>query len=149
MVLGHNPLKSFMEIAQNLHGVPKIIVSDKDSIFIGNFWTELFSCLGTQLAHISSYHPQFDEKIEIVNKFLEGYLHCFSFDKPTQWVKWLPLSEWWHNTSVHTSSKMSPFLAVYGYQPPSITSPLKWTTMLKILVPQLVNNRFRPPIDIH
>jgi hypothetical protein len=44
---------TFMETIQNLHGVPKIIVSDIDPIFTINFWTELFSCLGTQLAHIA------------------------------------------------------------------------------------------------
>ena len=50
----------FMETIQKLHGNPNIIVSDKDPIFIGNFWTKLFSCLGTQLTHNSSYHPQSD-----------------------------------------------------------------------------------------
>jgi hypothetical protein len=63
---------TFMEMVQNLHGVPKIIISDKDPIFTRNFWTKLFSCLGTQLAHNSSYHPQSDGKTEIVNKCLEG-----------------------------------------------------------------------------
>ena len=38
---------------------------------------ELFSCLGTQLAHSSSYHPQSDSQIEIVNTCLEGYIRCF------------------------------------------------------------------------
>ena len=76
-----------METNQKLHGNPKIIVSDRDPIFTGNFWTKLFSCLGTQLDHSSSYHPQYHRKIEIVNKFLEGYLHCFVSDKQTQWVK--------------------------------------------------------------
>ena len=42
---------AFMETIQNLHGRPNIIVSDKDPIFTGHFWIELFSCLGTQLAH--------------------------------------------------------------------------------------------------
>jgi IS30 family transposase len=66
---------AFMEMVQKLHGSPKIIVSDRDPIFTGHFWTELFSCLGTQLAHSSSYHPQSDGQTEIVNKCLEGYLH--------------------------------------------------------------------------
>ena len=61
---------AFMEKIQKLQGNPKIIVSDRDPIFTGNFWTKLFSCFGTQLAHSSSYHPQSDGKIEIVNKFL-------------------------------------------------------------------------------
>ena len=66
---------AFMETIQNIHGNPKFIVSDRDPIFTGNFWTKLFSCLGTQIAHSSSYHPQSDGKNEIVKKCLEGY-HC-------------------------------------------------------------------------
>ena len=81
---------SFMETVQKLHGTPNIIVSDRDPIFTGNCWTELFSCLGTQLAHSSSYHPQSDGQTKIINKFLEGYVQCFSTDKQTQWEKWLP-----------------------------------------------------------
>ena len=46
----------FMETIETLHGTPNIIVSDKDPIFTRIFWTKLFSCLGTQLAHSSSYH---------------------------------------------------------------------------------------------
>jgi hypothetical protein len=29
----------FMETVQKLHGIPKIIVSDRDPIFTGHFWT--------------------------------------------------------------------------------------------------------------
>ena len=46
---------AFMETIQKLHGNPNIIVSDRDPIFTRNFWTELFSCLGTQLAHSSFF----------------------------------------------------------------------------------------------
>jgi len=62
---------TFMETIQKPHGVPKIIVNERDPIFTRNFWIELFSCLGTQLAHNSSYHPQSDVKTDIVNKYLE------------------------------------------------------------------------------
>ena len=79
-----NPsVETFMDIVWNLHGNPKIVVSDRDLIFIGKFWIDLFFCLGTQLAHSSSYHPQSNGKIEIVNKLLQDYLHYFSFDKQT------------------------------------------------------------------
>jgi hypothetical protein len=70
-----------MEIVQKLHRVPKIILSDRDLIFTRNFWNELFSCVGTQLAHNSSYHPQSDGKTNIVNKYIVGYLCFFTFDK--------------------------------------------------------------------
>ena len=53
---------AFTDIVHKPHGNPKIIVSDRGPIFIGKFWTELFSCLGTQLAHSSTYHPQSNGK---------------------------------------------------------------------------------------
>jgi hypothetical protein len=132
---------AFMEIVQKLHGSPKIIVSDRDPIFTGHFWTELFSCLGTQLAHSSSYHPQSDGQTEIVNKCLEGYLHCFVSDKQTQWFKWLPLEEWWYNTSFHTATKMTPFMALYGYHPPSITSSLKEKSKVQAVEDHIKNQQ--------
>jgi len=74
-------VESFMETIQKLHGVPNIIVSDRDPIFTGIFWTGLFSCFGTQLVHIiSSYHPQFNGKIDILNKCLKGYIRFFASD---------------------------------------------------------------------
>jgi hypothetical protein len=92
---------TFMEIVQKLHGLHNIIVTNGDPIFTGNFWTELLSCLGTQLTRISYYHPQSNGKTEFLNKFLEGYIHCFAYDKQTPWVKWFPLAKWCYNKSFH------------------------------------------------
>ena len=66
-----------------------------------------------------------------MNKFLEGYLRCFVFDKQTKWIKWLPLAKWWYSTSFHTAAKMTPFMALYGYHPPSITSYLREISMVQ------------------
>ena len=60
-----------------------------------------------------------------MNKFLEGYIRFFLSNKQTQSVKWLPLAECWYNTSFHTVEKMTPFMALYGYHPPSVTSSLR------------------------
>ena len=89
--------------------------------------------MGTQLADGSSYHPQSDGKTEIVNKCLEEYLRCIVSDKQTQRVKWLPLVEWWYNTSLHTAKKMTPFMALYGYHPPSIKSYLRESSKVKLV----------------
>ena len=63
---------TFTDTILKLHGNPNITVSDRDPIFTRNFWIELFSCLGTQLAHRSSYHPQSHGKLtEIVNTCLK------------------------------------------------------------------------------
>jgi hypothetical protein len=60
-----------------LHGLPKNIVSDMDSRFIGTFWRELFRLVGTELTPKTKYHPQTDGQTEIVNKWVEGYLRNY------------------------------------------------------------------------
>jgi hypothetical protein len=75
--------------------------------------------------HLStSYHPQTDGQMEVVNKCLETYLRCFASKKKSQWAQWLPLDEWWYNTSYHTTTHMTPFEVIYGQKPPSVLSYL-------------------------
>jgi hypothetical protein len=62
--------------------------------------------------------------MKVVNRCLETYLRCFSLEKENQWAQWLPLVEWWYNTSYHTTTHMNPFEAVYGQNPPSVLSYL-------------------------
>jgi hypothetical protein len=71
---------------------------------------------------ITAYHPQTDGQIEVVNKCLETYLSCFASKRKNQWAQWLPLDEWWYNTSYHTTTRMTPFEAVYGQNAPSFLS---------------------------
>ena len=66
----------------------------------------------------SAYHPQTDGQMEVVNKCVESYLRSFVIDKQNRWLQWLHLAEWWYNCAYHTSTKMTPFQALYGYAPP-------------------------------
>lgn len=51
---------TFISEIYKLHGAPKTIVSDRDRIFVSQFWRSLFKHLGTTLHFSSSYHPQSD-----------------------------------------------------------------------------------------
>ena len=55
---------------------------------------------------------------EVVNKCLEGYLRCMTGEKPKDWVKWLPLAEYWYNTNFHSSINTTPYEIVFGQSPP-------------------------------
>ena len=35
-------------------------------------------------------------------------------------MEWLPLAEFWFNTSYHTATKVTPFEALYGFQSPKL-----------------------------
>lgn len=48
--------EKFMEGIIKLHGMPKSIISDRDPIFISNFWKEFFMMSGTKLQLSSAYH---------------------------------------------------------------------------------------------
>jgi hypothetical protein len=47
------------EIAR-LHGIPKAIVSNRDTKFTWNLWRGLFKGFSTNMNFITSHHPQLE-----------------------------------------------------------------------------------------
>ena len=54
----------FMNEIFRLDGLPKIVISDRDTKFMGNFWKALFKGLCIQLNFSTAYHPQTNGKMK-------------------------------------------------------------------------------------
>ena len=63
------------------------------------------------------YHPQTDGQTEQTNQEVETYLRIFCANNPWKWTDLLPTAEFHHNTIPHSSTKVSPFSLLHGYEP--------------------------------
>ena len=73
----------------------------------------------------------------MVNKSLEHYLQAFAANKPQTWVEWLPLAEFWFNTNFRSSTKLTPFEALFSYPPPKLLDYIPSTTKVDSVDVQL------------
>jgi hypothetical protein len=110
----HSVAEAFIANIFKLHGP---LLHDIHYPFMGRN----MKSMKVKLKLSSAYHPQTNGQSERVNHCLEYYLRCMVFQEPKKWEAWLPLAEWWYNTSYHTTLKVSPFQALYGYPPPMLS----------------------------
>lgn len=115
----------FFDHVYRLHGMPAHIISDRDPVFTSLFWQELFRLSDTLLNMSSARHPKTDGQTERLNQCLEAFLRCSTHDALAKWAKWLALAEHWYNTMYHMAAGLTPFEALYRYQPRpfGITAP--------------------------
>ncbi|KAA8529666.1 hypothetical protein F0562_034234 [Nyssa sinensis] len=79
-----------------------------------------------------------DHHIELLEgtkpeQFLKGHLDQskYALKDGLLFYKGRIYVEWWYNTNLHSSTKITPFEAVYGYQPPKLLSYSPGTTKLQ------------------
>ena len=106
----------FREIVR-LHGMPKTIVSDRDTKFLSYFWKTLWAKLGTRLLFSTTCHPQTDGQTEVVNRTLSMLLRSLIKKNLKEWEECLPHVEFAYNRAVHSTTNMCPFEVVYGFKP--------------------------------
>lgn len=87
-------------------------MSDRDVKFLSHFGRVLWAKLGTKLFSTTCY-PQTD----VVNKTLGSLLRAVVGLNLKTWEDFLPMIEFAHNRNIHTSTRMSPFDVVYGFNP--------------------------------
>jgi hypothetical protein len=65
----------------------------------------------------TAFHPQTDGQTERQNQTIEQYLRCYCNYRQDDWYSKLPLAEFTYNNSVHSTTGLTPFYALYGYHP--------------------------------
>ena len=102
-----------------LHGIPQVIISDRDPRFTGKFWKELWRVLGTDLRMGSGYHPESSGQIEKLNQLLEQTLRCtvHQLGEAHRWVDLLPVIEFAINSTPNRTTGYTSFYLNYGFHP--------------------------------
>nr|GEY21546.1 reverse transcriptase domain-containing protein [Tanacetum cinerariifolium] len=106
--------RQYLKEVVSRHGVPVLVISDRDSKFTSHFWRSLNEALGTQLDMSTNYHPQTDGQSKRTIQTLEDMLSACVIDFGKGWDRHLPLVEFSYNNGYHTSIKAAPFEALYG-----------------------------------
>ena len=102
-----------------LYGLPRDIVSDRDSRFTSNSWMDFLAVTGIRPRLSTTFHPQTDGQTERVNQVITSYLQPFLNQEQDDWVDQLPMAERACNNSVTSASGMTPFYTNYGRHPES------------------------------
>jgi hypothetical protein len=98
------------------HGIPEVIITDRDKLFNSQFWQSLTDLLGIKHKMSTSYHPQTDGQTERTNQTIEQYLRCYVNYKQDNWVQLLPIAQFAFNNNKSVTG-ISPFYANYGRHP--------------------------------
>nr|GEY96775.1 reverse transcriptase domain-containing protein [Tanacetum cinerariifolium] len=105
------------------HGIPILIIYDRDGRFASNFWKSFQKALGTDICMSTAYHPETDGQSERTIQTLKDMLRACVIDFGKGWVKHFPLAEFSYNNSYHASIKAASYEALYGRK---CQSPVCW-----------------------
>ena len=100
-----------------LHGIPAVIISDRDSRFTSRFWRELWRLLGTDLRMGSGFHPESSSQVERFNQLVEQTLRCavHQYGEARRWTEVLPVVEFAVNNTPNRTTGYTVFFLNYGY----------------------------------
>ncbi|GJW01689.1 putative reverse transcriptase domain-containing protein [Tanacetum coccineum] len=142
-----NLTRQYLKEVVSRHGVPVLIISDRDNKFTSHFWQSLNKALGTLLDMSTAYHPHTDGQSERTIQTLEDMLRACVIDFGKGWDRHLPLVKFFYNNSYHTSIKAASFEALYCRK---CRSPICWAKVgdAQLTGPEIVHETTEKIIQI-
>ncbi|KAJ9515258.1 hypothetical protein QJQ45_002388 [Haematococcus lacustris] len=99
---GIHVAKLFFDNVFKLHGMPRTIISDRDTRFQGEFFKGLMKIMQSKQCMSTAFHPQTDGQTERVNKVMEDMLRHYVGAEFNDWDQFLAPIEFAINNSFHT-----------------------------------------------
>ena len=119
--------KLFFRHVISKFGIPRQVISDRDTRWRGDFWKEICRLMGMRRSLTTSYHPQADGQTEILNQGLEISIRAYIGPDRDDWSEMLDALALSYNTSPHTATGFSPAYLLRGFQPITSTTLLNQT----------------------
>jgi len=101
------------------YGPPQILHSDQGRNFESTIFTQVLQAFGVRKSRTTPYHPQGDGMVERFNRTLMQLLRAYVTSE-SDWETYLPQVLYAYRTARHSSTGASPYLLVYGRDPPAL-----------------------------
>ena len=97
-------------------GVPDCLHTDQGTNFGSRVIQEMCQLLKIDKTRTSPYHPQGNGQVERYNRVIADMVSKYCSDNPQVWDEVLPYLNFVYNTTVHRTTRATPFALVYGQE---------------------------------
>jgi hypothetical protein len=86
-IKGQEAANLFFEHVWVHFGIPRSIISNRDTRFLSTFWTTLWEKMDTKLNKSIKFHPQTDGQTKVINTTLVEILRGYNQKHPSPGMK--------------------------------------------------------------
>ena len=104
------------------HGIPNVLLSDLGRNLQGKVISELLALLKIERLRTAPFSPNTNGSSERSFRSIKLLLRKFVSENPKKFPDYLKMLQYSINTSVNSTTKLTPFEITFGYQPRSISS---------------------------